>query len=231
MPPKGHRLSDETRRKLSLAATGRKHSAETRAKMSLASAARRHTPETKAKLSEAAKRRDLSAFIEGSKRTRFETGHAATETQKAAARLYNASRVAPMKGKRHSGETRRKISQSLIGNQRSLGRKESESTRFKKRVARLGDKNPAWVDGRTFISYSREFLESIRHEIKRRDNYTCQDCGRAEGECAATLNVHHIDTDRQNNNADNLISLCDSCHRKRHNDISRKRKANKAMPS
>lgn len=232
MARKGYKVSDETKRKISLANKGKKRTPEQLARMSLVSTGRKHTPETKAKMAEAARRRDLSTFIEGGKRTRFQKGQPSSEKQKAAARAYNASRIGPMNGKHHTEETRRKITQALIGNQYSLGRRESESTRLKKRLARLGKKNPAWIDGRTYMAYTREFQERIRYEIKRRDNYICQDCGKPEPELTAPLNVHHVDTDRQNNDHANLVSLCDSCHRKRHTAINRARKlAQSPIPS
>lgn len=55
----------------------------------------------------------------------------------------------------------------------------------------------------------------IRVEIFERDNYTCQDCGR-KGEWFFfrnyDLDVHHMDGNGENNNYENLITLCDECH-------------------
>jgi len=52
----------------------------------------------------------------------------------------------------------------------------------------------------------------------------CQICGRND----TKLHVHHIDKDPMNNAADNLITLCGSCHRRSHSpnytDLGRKRK-------
>jgi len=48
-----------------------------------------------------------------------------------------------------------------------------------------------------------------------RDNYTCQDCGSRDN-----LVTHHKDksgnSDNPNNEMDNLITLCRSCHMKKH---------------
>lgn len=63
---------------------------------------------------------------------------------------------------------------------------------------------------------------SIRTEIIIRDDFACQDCGatgvvRADALKGETpLSVHHIDTDRTHNQPDNLVTLCHSCHTKRH---------------
>jgi cytochrome c553 len=57
-------------------------------------------------------------------------------------------------------------------------------------------------------SYGRTFQES-REIVLKRDNYTCVDCGNKE-----LLKVHHLDY--TSDEPDNLITLCASCHRKRH---------------
>jgi hypothetical protein len=48
-------------------------------------------------------------------------------------------------------------------------------------------------------------------DIKDRDNNKCKTCGSSE-----KLHVHHIDKNRKNNQVDNLITLCQSCHAKIH---------------
>lgn len=51
-----------------------------------------------------------------------------------------------------------------------------------------------------------EFWE--RHD---RDGYQCPSCGDGEA-----IEVHHRDGDPFNNNSDNLLGLCHSCHRWEH---------------
>jgi len=46
--------------------------------------------------------------------------------------------------------------------------------------------------------------------------HVCNSCGQTENR----LVVHHIDGDDTNHALDNLILLCDSCHRKVHSTIS-----------
>jgi 5-methylcytosine-specific restriction endonuclease McrA len=60
-------------------------------------------------------------------------------------------------------------------------------------------------------SYPKAFSAALRQQIRRRDNYTCQICGRHQDE-AGTLHVHHIDYDKTHNDPMNLIALCSSCH-------------------
>ena len=63
-PRYGVTLSDETRAKMSAAATGKKHSDETRAKISAAATGRKHSPETRAKLKAAHARRRAKKFFD-----------------------------------------------------------------------------------------------------------------------------------------------------------------------
>lgn len=53
-----------------------------------------------------------------------------------------------------------------------------------------------------------------RFIVLKRDSYTCQDCG------VEAKDVHHLDhsgqTESPNNELSNLITLCKSCHAKRH---------------
>ncbi len=72
--------------------------------------------------------------------------------------------------------------------------------------------NPAWLGGKSFEEYGEEFTEGLKETIRERDNYTCQECGFTQEELGYTLSIHHMDYNKKNNNPDNLISLCRSCH-------------------
>ena len=56
----------------------------------------------------------------------------------------------------------------------------------------------------------------IRKAILARDSWACRICA-GDGDGAA-LNVHHIDSDRTNNDPANLVTLCAPCHRAVHRD-------------
>ncbi len=71
------------------------------------------------------------------------------------------------------------------------------------------EKSPAWIDGRTFIKYPKEF-ELIKNEIKKRDSYICQNCGKKVER--RFLTVHHINYDKLDNKETNLITLCTACN-------------------
>jgi len=78
-----------------------------------------------------------------------------------------------------------------------------------------GINNPAWIDGTSGI-YPPEFNDSLKEQIRKRDNYTCQNCGMTEEEhlivVGNNLEVHHIDYDKQNCKEDNLITACKQCN-------------------
>lgn len=55
-------------------------------------------------------------------------------------------------------------------------------------------------------------------QIKERDHWTCQLCGRRFVQGSGYLQVHHIDQDRANNHPLNLVALCAKCHAPAHNN-------------
>jgi 5-methylcytosine-specific restriction endonuclease McrA len=61
-----------------------------------------------------------------------------------------------------------------------------------------------------YVGYPKEFSAELRRQIRRRDGYTCQECGAKQTN--KTLQVHHIDYDKHHNDPRNLISLCSVCH-------------------
>ena len=63
-----------------------------------------------------------------------------------------------------------------------------------------GENNPNWRGGKSFELYGMEFNIELRSQIRERDNYTCQECHQTEEQLGRTLDVHHIDYDKQNNN-------------------------------
>lgn len=96
-------------------------------------------------------------------------------------------------GKKHTGETKEKI-------------------RISRKGKYLGEDNPNWNNGSSFEPYPPEFNKVLKQFILERDKHTCQNPN-----CeykTISLDIHHIDYDKQNNNPKNLITLCDSCHAK-----------------
>lgn len=71
----------------------------------------------------------------------------------------------------------------------------------------IGNNNYLWMGGKTKRGYTTDFIKKIRYKIINRDK-SCMMCGLNN----VQLSVHHIDYNKQNNNSDNLISLCRRCH-------------------
>jgi hypothetical protein len=79
-----------------------------------------------------------------------------------------------------------------------------------------GEKHPNYKDGSGSKPYSKDFNERLKEEIRSRDNYTCQNCGMADEEhivvFGSSVEVHHIDYNKQNTLKNNLITLCKPCN-------------------
>lgn len=69
-----------------------------------------------------------------------------------------------------------------------------------------------WHGGKSFEPYGTDFNNALKRQVRKRDNYTCQECNYTEEKLGYKLHSHHIDYDKTNNIIENLISLCRSCH-------------------
>lgn len=85
-----------------------------------------------------------------------------------------------------------------------------------KSCAYSGERHYNWQGGKS--PYPIEFNQELRQKIKERDDYTCQNCGLTEEEhlmvWGRILSVHHIDYNKKNSQENNLITLCESCHKR-----------------
>ena len=72
------------------------------------------------------------------------------------------------------------------------------------------ESHPNWQGGIANGEYGHEFNQALKTHVKESYNQTCQLCN-ATG---VDLDVHHIDYDKKNNSAKNLIPLCKTCHGK-----------------
>jgi predicted restriction endonuclease len=162
------------------------------------------------------------------------------------------NRISPMKGRKHSEETkqkmklsahrgednqakrpevREKISKSKTGlkfsdehcsniSKTHKGKHYSIQTEFQKgHTLNCGAKNYFWKGGISFLPYAPEFNQKLKEKVRKRDNYQCQECGKTQEQEIIDekhkLHIHHIDSNKKNNNIDNLISLCNRCHGKK----------------
>jgi len=120
--------------------------------------------------------------------------------------------VESRKGMKLSEEHKKNIGKSQIGIKKKKGWKLSEETRKRMSLSRRGDKHPNWRGGTSNEPYGYDFTNRLTKIIRKRDNFTCQECKHTEKELGYSLHIHHIDYNKKNNNQDNLISLCKSCH-------------------
>jgi 5-methylcytosine-specific restriction endonuclease McrA len=85
----------------------------------------------------------------------------------------------------------------------------------------VGEGNPAWKGGYSSPNYNYNWKRQ-RAKARKRDNYTCQDCGMTQQEWGYFLDVHHIvaydlfEDPKKANDLSNLVTLCRRCHVKKH---------------
>lgn len=79
----------------------------------------------------------------------------------------------------------------------------------------INENHPNWRGGISNLPYSFDFNEELKELIRKRDNYQCQICGKKQIDLDSfhkKLSVHHVDYNKVNQNPDNLITLCSTCH-------------------
>lgn len=117
----------------------------------------------------------------------------------------------PNKGRKFpplSEEAKLKISRAMTG------RKFSEETRNKMSIAQSREKHPNWQGGISFMGYPITFNTKFKRAIRKRDNYICMLCGKHQEKNGRSLDVHHINYDKDLTIPENCISLCKMCHPK-----------------
>jgi len=125
-------------------------------------------------------------------------------------------------GKVFSEERKKKISLALIGKNLSKKHKEKLSQAkirlYQEKGNIIGfqkeEKHYNWQGGLSREPYLLESNSKLKKQIRERDNFTCQECGWTEKKLGYKLRIHHIDYNKKNNNSNNLISLCKTCHLK-----------------
>lgn len=136
-------------------------------------------------------------------------------------------------GRKHSKETKKKMSERAKGNKRCLGHKFTPEQNLRNSLSKLGikrseeskkniseahkgllvgSKHPQWKGGTSYLPYSVDWTKTLKRSIRERDKYTCQVCGREQED--KSFHIHHIDYDKKNCDPNNLITLCHKCHMK-----------------
>lgn len=95
---------------------------------------------------------------------------------------------------------------------RAQWRSENKSGENSHMYGKYGENHPSWRGGKSFEPYSIEFNKKLKSQIRKRDNYTCQECGFTEKQSGRKLDLHHINYCKLDNRPENLILLCRSCH-------------------
>lgn len=87
-----------------------------------------------------------------------------------------------------------------------------------------GENSPTWKGGKS-CHYIGGFYHA-RKAARKRDNYQCQICKITEEEYGQQMSVHHIkpyrlfDDKVEANKLDNLVCLCEKCHRFVHSNAN-----------
>lgn len=141
-------------------------------------------------------------------------------------KLRKASFVPPMKGKKMSEESRRKMSEAAknrpsnrTGKQHTLETRKKISEITRERTAR-GEGHYNFKHGLSQRSLNDrrkpEYLE-WRNAVFARDNYTCQKCGDSRG---GNLRAHHVkpfaEYPELRFDVANGVTLCHTCHELEH---------------
>ncbi len=174
---------------------------------------KKHTKEAKEKMREA-KLKNPTRYWLGKKRSEetIKKMSVSSRGRKPNSGSFKKGQIPWCKGKKFSDEHKRKISEGRLERKKRLGYLVSPEAREKISETLRGENAPNWQGGKSFEPYSIKFNGALKRKIRKRDNYTCQECGWTQEQIGQKLDIHHIDYDKKNNKPENLISLCRSCH-------------------
>lgn len=134
-------------------------------------------------------------------------------------RLANNEGVYQVKrGWKHKPGTIERMKAASLANARRgeanpfYGRQHSAETRARLSEANSGERNAAWRGGVAVLPYGPEFTKRYKRLIRDRDKHTCQRCGKTREQNGRTMQVHHKDHDKANNDPTNLVTVCNSCN-------------------
>lgn len=138
-----------------------------------------------------------------------------SEESKAKRREANLGEKNPMYGKHPTEATRQKMSDAHKGN-------DYISKEAKQRLSRtrMGENNPNWNGGTSFLPYCPKFNENFREYVRDKFNRVCFLCGKTEKENGKKLSVHHVNYSKKclcdEDESCQFVPLCISCHAKTH---------------
>jgi hypothetical protein len=118
-------------------------------------------------------------------------GKKLSEEHKRKMSLSHKSQIPWIKGKKHSLETKKKI---------------SKRTRM--------ENNAQWLGGKSFEPYDQRFNNKFKRFIRKRDNQICMLCNTHREKLNRALSIHHVDYDKLNTIKENCLALCVACNSK-----------------
>lgn len=133
-------------------------------------------------------------------------------------------------------ELKAKMMKGLLIEDRSAFYSEERKFKQAERFRKLRNEHPEWdrlgaeayakkmheLFPRNETDYPYEWGTELKKVVKNRDNWKCCDCGVGQNELKQEhrrLAVHHLDLNKANLDLENLITVCFSCHMKRHHVI------------
>ena len=197
---RGRRITEETKRKISIANTGRRFTEEVRKKVSIAKMGknnpmygRKHSKKWCMAQSEKMKAKGTSHPAK-----RPEVRKKISEAQKRLGQNHHKKTL----------EARKLQSEKML----ALG-ENNPMKRPEIAIQFMGDNSSNWKGGIATDPYCGVWSDTdFKESIKERDEHVCQnpDCW---GKCGhVPLNIHHIDFDKKNCHPQNLITVCASCN-------------------
>lgn len=212
-------MTEEHKKKISIANTGKKRSREFIEKIRNINLGKKLSEETKLKMSLSHKKlpkRDVSYL------------HHPDVVKKSAlskkGKPWSGGKTTWGKGSKHTQESKDKISLA------NKNRKISPETRNKLRIVNSGSKSRLWKGGTTILNQQIRTCFKYRQwrsDVFERDNYTCMNCGKRGGYKEAhhlkalfkiieEYNIKNIDDALECEelwNINNGRTLCKSCHK------------------
>ena len=206
MPKKGHKCSEEQKRKQSEAMKGRPSHKKGKPGKTAWNKGVPQTEENRRKNSESHKGIPPS-----------NKGVPMSEDQK-------KKIAAAHKGKHHSEETRKRMSESGKGRpshkKGKPGKPHTEEEKRKLSATHQGIPYDEWEAFACERKYCPKFNNACRESNRNKYGRRCFICNKTEKANGQKLSVHHVDMDKAQGCKTNwkLVPLCKSCHSKAHNN-------------
>lgn len=117
----------------------------------------------------------------------------------------------------YSEQHRRNISLALKGKSKSEEHKSKLRGENNPMYGIRGENHPSWLGGLKLLPYDKRFNRWFKEEIRKRDNFCCIKCGMFDEDHKKlfknqSLQIHHINYDKELSIPENCCSLCCRCN-------------------